>query len=243
LLFDVSDDAANGDLLAPRVIKISGTNLVQQTDRSIARYHVPIILFDTASGCRAAFAAHWLSRMGFAVEIAIIAADSFAAAPQHPTDPISAKENPIPKWLANGTHILDFRLSKDYASAHIATSKWENITTIIDKQPAHQPVGIIAACAATGNMIADILTKNGWQIDAIAVWADHAIEANLQSSATSISDTGDSPIDQSALFAGRHFGVLKDAQDYLDWEEDLPGLIPATIKTIWQDRLQPKTND
>ena len=243
LLFDVSDDAANGDLLAQRVIKISGTNLVQQTDRSIARYHVPIILFDTASGCRAAFAAYWLSRMGFAVEIAIIAADSFAAAPQHPTDPISAKENPIPKWLASGTHILDFRLSKDYASAHIATSKWENITTIIDQQPAHQPVGIIATCAATGNMIADILTKNGWQIDAIAVWADHAIEANLQSTAASISDTGDSPIDQSALFAGRHFGVLKDAQDYLDWEEDLPGLIPATIKTIWQDRLQPKTND
>ena len=92
-------------------------------------------------------------------------------------------------------------------------------------------------------MIADILTKNGWQVDAIAVWADHAIEANLQSSATSISDIGDSPIDQSALFAGRHFGVLKDAQNYLDWEEDLPGLIPTTIKTIWQDRLKPKTND
>ena len=181
--------------------------------------------------------------MGFAVDIAINAADSFAAAPAQNTELTSAKENPIPKWLASGTQILDFRLSKDYASAHITTSKWENITTILDKQPAHQPVGIIATCAATGNMIADILTRHGWQIDAISVWADHDIDANLQSSAKSMSDAGDNPIDQSALFAGRHFGVLKDAQDYLDWEENLPGSIPATIKNIWQNRLQPKTND
>ena len=46
------------------------------------------------------------------------------------------------------------------------------------------------------------------------------------------------PIDQSALFAGRHFGVLKDAQDYLNWEENIPALIPLTIKNMWRDKLR-----
>ncbi|MEK9710911.1 MAG: hypothetical protein VW456_11795, partial [Alphaproteobacteria bacterium] len=66
---------ANGFLVGPDIIKISGTNLVQQTDRSIARYHLPILLFDSASGSRAAFAAYWLSRMGFCVKIIIVEAD------------------------------------------------------------------------------------------------------------------------------------------------------------------------
>ena len=39
-MFDVSDDAANGYSLA-RLIKISGTNLVQQTDRSRQMPHCP----------------------------------------------------------------------------------------------------------------------------------------------------------------------------------------------------------
>ena len=70
LLFDVSDDGATGQPLAHGIIKISGTNLIQQTDRSIARYHVPVVLFDQGSGSRAAFAAFWLRCMGFSVTIA-----------------------------------------------------------------------------------------------------------------------------------------------------------------------------
>ena len=74
LLFDVSDDGATGQPLAHGVIKISGTNLIQQTDRSIARYHVPVVLFDQGSGSRAAFAAFWLRCMGFSVTMACLEA-------------------------------------------------------------------------------------------------------------------------------------------------------------------------
>ena len=62
-LFDVSDDAAKGRCLEHGIIGTSGTNLIQQTDRTIARYHVPVTLFDTGSGSRAAFAAYWLRAM------------------------------------------------------------------------------------------------------------------------------------------------------------------------------------
>ena len=50
-------------------------------------------------------------------------------------------------------------------------------------------------------------------------------------------DQNETPIDKSALFAGRHFGVLKVAQNYLAWEEDLPNVTPPMILKIWHDRL------
>ncbi|MBX2885335.1 MAG: hypothetical protein KTR32_35600 [Granulosicoccus sp.] len=68
-LFDVSDDAGKGQPLIHSIVKISGTNLIQQTDRFIARYHLPVILFDQGSGSRAAFAAYWLQMMGFEVSV------------------------------------------------------------------------------------------------------------------------------------------------------------------------------
>ena len=72
LLFDVSDDSATGQLAAYGIIKISGTNLIQQTDSSIARYHVPVTLFDHGSGSRAAFASFWLYCMGYTVKLAYL---------------------------------------------------------------------------------------------------------------------------------------------------------------------------
>ena len=238
LMFDVSDDSANGYLVAHRVIKISGTNLVQQTDRSIARYNVPIILFDTASGCRAAFGAYWLSRMGFTVEIAIVQENSFTLAPQQRDDSVKNENSPVPRWLANGTQIFDFRLHKDYISGHIKTSIWHNITSILSKKPERKTIGVVAPCAKTGKMISDILTGYGWHIDTVCSWADQGLELNSLLSTGVLSDADKTPIDQSALFAGRHFGVLKDAKDYLDWEERLPELIPPAIKDMWQDRLR-----
>ena len=62
-----------------RNIKISGTNLVQQTDCSIADI-IALLLFDSASGSRAAFAAYWLSRMGFCVKIALLTQTIFSSA-------------------------------------------------------------------------------------------------------------------------------------------------------------------
>ena len=46
--------------------------LIQQTDQAVARYHVPVVLFDHGSGSCAAFAAYWLRAMGFSVQVALL---------------------------------------------------------------------------------------------------------------------------------------------------------------------------
>ena len=105
------------------------------------------------------------------------------------------------------------------------------------QKPDMSAVGIIAPCHQTGKMIFDILTDIGWQIDGIYVWQNHLLDPKILSSTAAIFDQDDTPIDKSALFAGRHYGVLKDAQDYLAWEEDLPDNTPPMILNIWHDRL------
>ena len=238
IIFDVSDDAANGVIVGADIIKISGTNLVQQTDRSIARYHWPILLFDSASGSRAAFAAFWLSRMGFCVKIVIVEADHLQFSPKKNND-VQEKSDQrlIGKWLSNGTQIIDFRLSSEFSSCHIVSSRWQNISLMLQQKPDMGSIGIIVPCHKTGDMIFDILTDVGWKIDGIYVWQDQPLDPNILSSAAAMFDQNEIPIDKSALFAGRHFGVLKDAQDYLAWEENLPDVTPPMILKIWHDRL------
>ena len=134
---------------------------MQQTDRSIARYHVPILLFDSASGSRAAFAAYWLSRMGFCVNIVIVDADHLQFSPQKI---MMFRKNLISKliekWVSNGTQIFDFRLSSEFASGHIESSRWQNISFMLDQKPDTAAIGIIAPCHKTGDMIFEILTEN-----------------------------------------------------------------------------------
>ena len=241
LMFDVSDDAANGVLVGADIIKISGTNLVQQTDRSIARYHLPILLFDSASGSRSAFAAYWLSRMGFFVKIVIVDADHLQFSPKKNIDVREKSDQRlIEKWVSNGTQIIDFRLSSEFSSGHIASSRWQNISLMLHQKPDMDTIGIIVPCHKTGDMIFDILTDIGWKIDGIYVWQDQLLDPNILSSTAAMFDQNETPIDKSALFAGRHFGVLKDAQDYLAWEEDLPDVTPPMILKIWHDRLSEK---
>ena len=243
LMFDVSDDAANGVLVGANIIKVSGTNLVQQTDRSIARYHLPILLFDNASGSRAAFAAYWLSRMGFCVKIVIVDTEDLLFSPQKNID-VEKKSDQrlIEKWVSNGTQIFDFRVSSEFASGHIKDSQWQNISCMLDQKPDMGMIGIIAPCHQTGDMIFDILTDVGWKIDGVYVWQNPPLDPNLISSKAAIFTQNETAIDKSALFAGRHFGVLKDAQDYLAWEEDLPDVTPPMILKIWHNRLS-ETSD
>ena len=238
LMFDVSDDAANGVIVDADIIRISGTNLVQQTDHSIARYHLPILLFDSASGSRAAFAAFWLSRMGFCVKIVIVDADNLQFSPKKNND-VQEKSDPrlIEKWVSKGTKIIDFRSSSKFASSHIVSSRWQNISLMLHQKPDMGMIGIIAPCHKTGDMIFDILTGIGWKIDGIYVWQDQPLDPNILSYTQAMFDQNEAPIDKSALFAGRHFGVLKDARDYLAWEEDLPDVTPPMILKIWYDRL------
>ena len=235
LKFDVSDDNASGYKVKNDIIKISGTNLVQQTDSVIAKYNVPIILFDTKSGSRAAFAAYWLTRMGFLVEVVIIDDDSFEFSPLKDSNEIKRTENLIVHWLTKKVPIFDFRPSKKYTKCQIKQSVWKNITCILNENPSKSPVGIISDYAATGEMIIEILTHHGWRIDGLCVWSDHKIKSDVP---TSTGNFFERPIDKSALFFGRHNGNLQDAQDYLAWEENLPRLIPLSIKKIWSEKLK-----
>ena len=108
---------------------------------------------------------------------------------------------------------------------------------MLQQKPDTCTIGIIAPCHKTGDMIFDILTDIGWKIDGIYVWQDQPLDPNILSSTAAMFDQNATPIDKSSLFAGRHFGVLKDAQDYLAWEEDLPDHTPPFILKIWQNRL------
>ena len=113
---------------------------------------------------------------------------------------------------------------------------------MLDQKPDMGMIGIIAPCHQTGDMIFDILTDVGWKIDGVYVWQNPPLDPNLISSKAAIFTQNETAIDKSALFAGRHFGVLKDAQDYLAWEEDLPDVTPPVILKIWHDRLS-ETSD
>ena len=108
---------------------------------------------------------------------------------------------------------------------------------MLDQKPDTAAIGIVAPCHKIGDMIAHILTKIGWKIDGIFVLQDQPLDTKTLTSSTAGFDQNNIPIDRSALFAGRHFGVLKDAEDYLAWEEDLPDQIPPVIINMWHDRL------
>ena len=108
---------------------------------------------------------------------------------------------------------------------------------MLDQKPDMETIGIIVPCHKTGDMIYEILTDIGWKIDGIYVWQDQRLDPIILASTAAIFDQNETPIDKSALFAGRHYGVLNDAQDYLAWEEDLPDVTPPIILKIWHDRL------
>ena len=99
---------------------------MQQTDRSIARYHLPILLFDYTAGSRAAFAAYWLSRMGFCVKIAIVDADHLQFNSRKNTDVQEKSDQQlIEKWVSDGTQfmILGYLLNLHQAISNTATGE------------------------------------------------------------------------------------------------------------------------
>jgi len=247
LLFDVSDDGATGQPLAHGIIKISGTNLIQQTDRSLARYHVPVVLLDQGSGSRAAFAAFWLRCMGFSVTITYLDAPIAAietitntvtsniASTDASNDTSSVTPFAAPQldvWQKDKIALYDFRTSKAFITGHVANSQWQNIGAILGQTPADRPIAIIANNSEQGHMIADCLIRNGWQIAGIYLWHDADFDM-----ATLANGGLDLPLDEPALFAGRHHGVLQDARDYLAWEENLPSEIDEIIHDSWCQQL------
>jgi hypothetical protein len=98
--------------------------------------------------------------------------------------------------------------------------------------PADKPIAIIAENDEQGLMIADCLIRHGWQIAGVYLLHDANFDmARLANGGL------DLPLDEPALFAGRHHGVLQDARDYLAWEEDLPSEIDESIHDLWCQEL------
>ena len=135
-------------------------------------------------------------------------------------------------WQKDKIALYDFRPSKAFISGHIANSQWQNIGAILGQTPADKPIAIIANNSEQGHMIADCLIRHGWQIAGIYLWHDADFDM-----ATLASGGLDLPLDEPALFAGRHHGVLQDARDYLAWEEDLPSEIDESIHDLWCQEL------
>ena len=237
LLFDVSDDSATGQVLVHGITRISGTNLIQQTDQSIARYHVPVVLFDHGSASRAAFAAFWLTAMGFGVQIVRLG----APVPQAPDPHFETRPDTAIPILSAGRMIerrqqqatlIDLRSSAAHAAQHLAGSAWRNISLMLNGAPDDRPVILICGKTEDGCLAAELLTGHGWRVEGIYPWQDGDLPPSLLHSGPV-----DSPVDRSALFAGRHHGNLQDARDYLAWEEALPAQIDPLLHRMWHDHL------
>ena len=237
LMFDVSDDVATGQPMEYGILKLSGTNLIQQTVQIVARYHVPVVLFDHGSGSRAAFAAYWLRAMGFSVQAALLDGRLDEA----PAPDVGQIEMPFPVMAVDelASHrkherpVLDFRSSAAFRAASLNGSSWLNVSACLSGSPPPGPAVIIADDISHGAGTADLLAAHGWQVAGIFPW----------SSATSLDPAGIAPgnlgiaIDESALFAGRHHGHMQDSRDYLVWEEELPGQIDEPILAHWHRLL------
>ena len=135
-------------------------------------------------------------------------------------------------WQKDKISLYDFRPSKAFISGHIANSQWQNIGAILGQTPADKLIAIITDNSEQGRMIADCLIRHGWQIAGIYLW--HYADFEM---ATLANGGLDLPLDEPALFAGRHHGVLQDARDYLAWEEDLPSEIDESIHDLWCQEL------
>jgi len=252
-LFDVSDDAATGQLAECNIVKISGTNLIQQTDRSIARYHVPVILFDHGSGSRAAFAAYWLQTMGFKVSIVYLTKKLASRPPDDPgiyhghstTNPVHVvlTTDQLLKIPESTDTLIDLRPSQAYSRGHIKGSHWGNISELLLRDAhATKSTVVIGNDVEHASHCADLLAHNGWQIAGIYGWNTGDIDTDnfdpvdihdAQLHTTTI----ESPIDKSALFAARHHGNMQDSRDYLAWEEELPDQIDREVYKLWLQLL------
>ena len=243
-LFDLSDDAAKCHPLDHGITGVSGTNLIQQTDQSIARWHVPVILFDTGSGSRAAFAAYWLKSMGFEVKVVILKAGPGKArspVPENHRTESEPESVTLAQLIAHrdlSGRILDFRPSKAFRKERLTGSEWHNIGEILSGDPlAERPAGpimIIATDWGHGCETADLLARQGWRISGVFAW-ETAAPAGANIKPGNLQCT----IDESALFARRHHGNMQEARDYLAWEEELPNQIDPVILDLWNRLLAP----
>ena len=132
-----------------------------------------------------------------------------------------------------GKEVVDLRPSRAFNQAHISAAKWQNISAFLAGD-AGQPgaAAIVGTTHTHCRLSADLLQSAGWAIEGVHIWTPQAFDpSNLATG--EVTD----PIDECALFAGRHSGNMQDSRDYLAWEEELPGQIDKSIRGLWQTAL------
>lgn len=228
LYFDVSNDDVQRDLSS--IIKIvSGTNLVQQTDTSIACYHTPVVLIDNGTCSRAAFAAFWLKMMGY--DASIINRLDLDEPEEKNQKKARKKIASVPLEFA--TPIYDFRRSNDFERGTHKNAIWANVSSIISNAAVNKRISVIVYNEAHLKFVELILSEMQTRISDAFYWdCEDACEHFI--APEKITD----PCDRSSLFADRHKGNLEHSKAYLAWEEELPDQIDTLVKDLWQTNIQ-----
>ncbi len=229
LFFDVSDDAAETKPSIHPIKKISGTNMVQQTDVAIACFHVPITLFDSGNGCRAAFAALWLKAMGYNVEILV----SQKCLNSGKTERSKNEEfNNFKNWLNFDLPIYDFRSSQDFQNCSIRGSVWANLASFLIENDAPLNLGAVCYNEQHFRFIKKLLGIYGLKVKSTVCW-----NSKTQIFFNTLKSKLEAPCDRGKMYADRHKGNLEDARGYLEWEETLPEKIDADIYSMWSKNI------
>ena len=209
LYFDVSNDDAQRDL-SSTIKVVSGTNLVQQTDTSIACYHTPVVLIDTGTCSRAAFAAFWLKMMGH--DASIVKRPDLDE-PEEKIKKAGKKAASVPLELA--TPIYDFRRSNDFERGTHKNAIWANVSSTIRNGMVNKRISVIVYNEAHLKFVELILSETQTKISNVYYWdyeddCDHFV----------LPKKVINPCDRSALFADRHKGNLEHSKAYLAWKKN-----------------------
>jgi rhodanese-related sulfurtransferase len=183
---------------------------------------------------RAAFAAHWLRRMGW--DAAVIDGPPPALAA-----PVAASPPPAPALdaaalhgaIAAGALVLDLRSSAAFEAERIAEAVW-CVRGALAAYAAEAPLAIVVDDARAGAFAAVDLEEAGASVLGVHVAAPEAWRANGLDVRV-----GGAPIDPVARIdvdsfcPNRHRGDLSDARAYLAWETGLLNRLRAAGLSPW----------
>ncbi|MEL6265115.1 MAG: rhodanese-like domain-containing protein, partial [Pseudomonadota bacterium] len=206
---------------------VDATTLIQQTDRFIAVQGARVMLHDP-SMARAAFAAHWLQRMGHE---ALILDDAPPDLPATPAPAIAAPAALEPAALGGvEAALLDLRPGAEHA-VRPAGARWTIRPRVVADAQAERVV-LIGDDVATGLAAIDLAEAGiavlGRLTGDAADWARAGMAVAR--------DADPAPRLDAELFCpGRHRGDLADAAAYLAWEHGLlDRLAAAGIDPGWR---------
>ncbi|MEM9781010.1 MAG: rhodanese-like domain-containing protein [Pseudomonadota bacterium] len=202
------------------------TDLIQQTDRFLVVQRARVVLWDPLMA-RAAFAAHWLRRMGH--EAVVLAGDPpRLPRPDSPAlcIPPTIAPDALARFLRSGHRLLDLRPSADHATARPTGARWSFRPRVVE-DAGRAPVILIGTAQVTALAAIDLLdagvTLAGRLGGDVADWRMAEIPLEIDNAVPPLSARPD--VEQ--FCANRHHGDLSAAAAYLAWERGLLARIAA----------------